>query len=78
MNIEENKKLKVKWKKSDLDYMITYGINKLNFTLLEKKDIIDLRALRLEFDNEKKLCLVKEIIILYIIDIYKLDDIYNK
>ena len=78
MNIEENKKLKVKWKKSDLDYMITYGINKLNFTLLEKKDIIDLRALRLEFDNEKKLCLVKEIIKLYIIDIYKLDDIYNK
>ena len=58
--------------------MITYGINKLNFTLLEKKDIIDLRALRLEFDNEKKLCLVKETIKLYIIDIYKLDDIYNK
>ena len=58
--------------------MIIYGINKLNFTLIEKKDIIDLRALRLEFDNEKKLCLVKEIIKLYIIDIYKLDDIYNK
>ena len=58
--------------------MITYGINKLNFTLIEKKDIIDLRALRLEFDNKKKLCLVKEIIKLYIIDIYKLDDIYNR
>ncbi len=34
--------------------MITYGIDQLNFTLLDKKFIIDLRALRLEFDNEKK------------------------
>ena len=44
----------VKTKKSYLDYMITYGIDNLQFNILNKLVITDHRALSIEYFDDKK------------------------
>ena len=69
-----------KIKQSYLDYMITYGIDNLNFNILKKLVTTDHRALSIEFleDKKRKLDRVKEIIEPYNIANNKIDDISNK
>ena len=60
--------------------MITYGIDKLCFNILDKLVITVHRALSIEFleDKKRKLVRVKEIFEPYIIANNKIDDISNK
>ena len=62
-----------KVKQSYLDYMITYGIDNLNFNILKKLVTTDHRALSIDFleDKKRKLDRVKEIIEPYNILIIK-------
>ena len=78
MNIEQE--VNGKNKKSNLDYMITYGIDNLYFNILNKLVITDHRALSIEFfdDKVRKLDRIKDIIESYNIANNKIDDISNK
>ena len=67
-------------KKSYLDYMITFGIDNINFQILNKLVITDHKALSIEFldDRKRKLDRVKELIEPYNIANHKIEEITNR
>ena len=67
-------------KKSYLDYFITYGLENVNFNILDKLLLTDHRALSLEFFEDKNIKLerMKELIEPYAIAQIKMDEISEK
>jgi len=67
-------------KKSYLDYFITYGLENVNFNIIDKLVLTDHRALSLEFFEDKNIKLerMKELIEPYAIAQIKMDEISEK
>ena len=67
-------------KKSNLDYMITFGINNYNFQILDKIVITDHKGLNIKFLDDRKIKLerVKELIIPFTISTHRIGEITNR